>query len=83
MTNMQPIRISKTKYVNRFGDTPVEVQIAHFSNGTKLPYVNGKLMESASANRVLASWMTNTMLVVISICHRKQVYLTLDNLTGN
>lgn len=79
---MQPIKTSKTNYVHKFGDTPIQVQIVQFSNGTKLPYVNGKLMESQDANKVFAKWMTNTMLVAISIAHRKNVYLTLDNLTG-
>jgi len=79
MTNMQPTKIVKTNYVNKFGETPVVVQIAHFDNGTKLPYVNGNLMSSSDANKVFAKWMTNDMLVAVSICQRKQVYLTLAN----
>lgn len=79
MTNMQPTKIVNTNYVNGFGSAPIAVQIAHFDNGTKLPYVNGNLMTSSDANNVFAKWMTNDMLVAVSICQRRQVYLTLSN----
>jgi len=79
MTNMKPTKIVNTNYVNGFGNAPIAVQIAHFDNGTKLPYVNGNLMTSNDANNVFAKWMTNDMLVAVSICQRRQVYLTLSN----
>lgn len=75
---MQPTKIVNTNYVNGFGSAPIAVQIAHFDNGTKLPYVNGNLMTSSDANNVFAKWMTNDMLVAVSICQRRQVYLTLN-----